>query len=142
MPSIGLSTYLYLNHFYLSSFILMSYLKASHGAWPANGYFKSSRGKSLYKKSCSGKGTFILDYIQTVLKEWNRTKRERLFLLPVSPLSGKSFHLAHFFFIGTFTPASIALQNCCDFTQMWVFHLLQKECAAALLGIGLLGDMF
>lgn len=48
----------------------MLYLKPSHGAWPTNGYFKSSQGKCLYKYSCSGKGTFIFDYIQAV-QEWN-----------------------------------------------------------------------
>lgn len=62
---------------------------------------------SLYKNSCCGKGTFILDYIQTVLKEWNWTKREIWFLLPASPVNDTSFHLAHFF-IGIFPPASSA----------------------------------
>lgn len=56
LPSTGLWTYLYLNHFCLSYFIFMSYLKASRGAWPANGCFKSSWGNSLCKNSCSGKG--------------------------------------------------------------------------------------
>lgn len=102
----------------------MSYFKASHGGWPANGYLKPRWVKSLYKNSCCGKGTFILDNIQTVLKEWNWTKREILFLLPASPVNDTSFHLAHFF-IGIFPPASVAelLWFCGNFTETSVFQV-------------------
>lgn len=116
---------LFISEIFLFVVFLMSYFKASRGAWPANGYLKSIWGKSLYKNSCCGKGTFILDYIQTVLKEWNGTKREIWFLLPVSPVNDTSFHLLIFLLAFSLL---LRLQSYCDletgnFTETNVFQV-------------------
>lgn len=57
------------------------------------GLQKDTSNQAKVNASINTVATFILDYIQTAQKEWNWTKRERLFLWSIA-VGGRSFHLA------------------------------------------------
>lgn len=94
--------------FYLSSFIFMSYLKLC-GAWPAKGCFKSSQGKCLYKYSYH-----IYTGLYSNCAEGMELNQEGKIIFIVYCCMWQIISSGLSFVIRTCTPASIALENCCN----------------------------